>query len=442
MNRIEKLREKLKGLYAKAREIVDLAETEDRDLTEDELTEVNDLTAQSGQVRSQIETLERLEAEGLTLETTSGRQTQADDPRVEVGQDRQIDADPKQGFASYGAFAQAVQRASQRGARADDRLIKIQAAAATTYGSEGVGEDGGFLVPPEFSNDINSHALGGDAFLPLTDNTVLTLSNSMTFPTDETTPWGTDGIRVFWAAEASQATETKPKIGTRSLRLHKLIGLVPVTDELLADTRALETYITRKTGENMRWKQNDALVNGSGAGQPLGIANSPALVSVAKEGAQAADTIVAENIAKMFSRMPPSAISRAVWLINNDAFPQLITMTLGNTPIFTPPGDSAPAGITSAPAGRLLGRPLVMSQSCQTLGDKGDIYFVDWLAYRTITKAGGMQTATSIHLYFDYDETAFRATYRLDGQPWMNAPITPARGTANLSNFVTLDERA
>ena len=47
--------------------------------------------------------------------------------------------------------------------------------------------------------------------------------------------------------------------------------------------------------------------------------NSPVIISQAKEGSQAADTIVAENIANMSSRLPVQMRRNSVWLIHPDA---------------------------------------------------------------------------------------------------------------------------
>ena len=109
---------------------------------------------------------------------------------------------------------------------------------------------------------------------------------------------------------------------------------------------------------------------------------------------------------------------------------------LNNYPIYVPPG-----GLPNAPAGTLLGRPIVVSQHCDTVGDVGDIAFVDWRMYRTITKRAGIETATSMHLYFDYGATAFRATFRVDGQPKIASAIAPAKGSNQLSPFVFLAAR-
>jgi HK97 family phage major capsid protein len=343
--------------------------------------------------------------------------------------------DPTRGFKSYGDFLQCVHSSAVNNIT-DERLL-IGAATPSTYGSEGVGADGGFLVPTEFSSEIFSNSLEGDALLPLTDNINIG-SNSMVFPADETTPWGSNGIRAYWDGEAAAATETKPVLKSNTLRMNKLVALVPVTDELLSDGNAVASYLTNKTAESIRWKSNDAIINGTGAGMPEGITNSGAIISQAKEGSQTADTINKENVAKMLGRLPASSMGRAVWLINNDAYNQLITMNSGNELIWMPPS----SGMVGAPAGTLLGRPVIVSQSCQTLGDLNDIILADFGSYRTITKAGGVETATSMHLYFDSNATAFRATFRMDGQSSVSGAYSPANGSSTLSPFVALAARA
>ena len=100
-----------------------------------------------------------------------------------------------------------------------------------------------------------------------------------------------------------------------------------------------------------------------------------------------------------------------------------------------------PAGIKGSPYGTLLGRPVIVSQHANTFSSQGDVMLVDLSYYQTITKVGGPQTAVSMHLYFDADTSAFRTTFRMDGQSKLSAAITPAKGTTKLSPFVQLAAR-
>jgi len=65
-----------------------------------------------------------------------------------------------------------------------------------------------------------------------------------------------------------------------------------------------------------------------------------------------------------------------------------------------------------------------------------DILLCDFSQYLIGGKAGrtGPQMDKSIHLKFDYDETAFRAVMRYDGQPWWSEPLTPKYPTGGTDN--------
>lgn len=426
--KLRALLERKQKATAAARKLSDLAAAENRDLTEDEVKQFDAHMADVQRAQADIEREQRLvEAERTAVALPAG-----DGAQVTLNAEQ----DPRRGFHSFGEFSVAVMHAGLPGGRGslDERLVI--GAAPTTYGNEGSAADGGFMVPPEYSREVFMHSLEEDALLPFTDNFPV-VGNSMVFPRDETTPWGTDGIRGYWENEAAQATQTKPKGDTATLRLAKLMALVPVTDELAADTNALAAYIGRKTSESIRWKTNLAIFEGSGIGQPKGFHLHAAQVSVAKEAAQAADTIVAANVSKMFGRMLNPM--RAIWLVAHDAFHQLPLMSVGNQPVWIPPNE----GFKNAPGGLLMGRPVMVTQLCKTVGDQGDFHFVNLSYYRSITKAAALiEVATSMHLFFDFGLGAFRATFRIDGQPAISKAVTPANGSNTLSPFVTLDARA
>lgn len=429
------MNKRLRALHARrekalsaARAITDGLDDE-TDLTDEQRAEVDASLATARQVGEDINREEAIEAAAHELPVSGAESA----PLITGGEPRVLD-DPKRGWNSFGEFSIALIRAGNPGHRTiDDRLVVGAAAPGSNYANESVGEEGGYLVPPEFANSIREYSLEEDALLPLTSSDPVS-GNSMRIPVDETTPWGTDGIRAYWEGEAGLSTNTKPKLEQRELRLRKLFGIVPVTDEMLEDSVFVSSYLPRKLGQSIRYKTNDAIVNGAGSGVPQGFVNSGALVTQAKVGSQAADTIVAGNIASMYSRnISPT---NGVWLINPDSYAQLPLMTIGDQPVWLPP-----SGIQGAPNGLLMGRPVLMSEHCKTLGDAGDIYFVALNWYQTITKGRGIDFATSMHLWFDYDMTAFRATFRVDGQSVVRSAVTPPNSAVTRSPFVQLAAR-
>lgn len=430
---IRALKAKLATVLGQARGITDKAAAEGRDtLTAEEQSAFDAHMAAIKQLQAQITNMEALaDAEaGLGTSLELGANAQVTGTKTNVADD------PKRGFKSFGEYAKAVRAGA--GGRPDERLL-IGAAAPTTFSNESSGGDGGFAVPPEYSREIWNLSLMEDSLIPMTDNTPIN-GNSMVFPQDETTPWGTDGVRAYWAAEASAATQTKVKMGVASLRLNKLMALMPITDELTEDAAALGAYLLDKGATSIRWKANEAIFQGTGAGQPQGLMNSAAMVEVAKESGQAASTLDPKNLAKMIARLPPGSYGKSVWVIGPDSLPALFTLSLGNYPIYLPQGGGVPA-LQGSPYGSLLGRPVMVSQHAEAFSSAGDVQLHDLSYYRTITKAGGIETATSMHLFFDAGATAFRVTFRMDGAPKLKAAISQAKGSNTLSPFVRLGAR-
>jgi HK97 family phage major capsid protein len=412
------------------RAITDKAASEGRDLTDDEVAsfdaERTGLERTAAAISREEALIEAERSAGVAI---------PEGARISVSEN--IENDTRRGFQSFGEFAMAVRAGSQRNGSIDQRLV-IGAAApgAGTYANEASGTDGGFLIPPAFSSDIFTLSLEDDALLPMTDN-IEVGGNGMTFPKDETTPWGTDGVRAYWQAEAAAANATKPKLGVSTLRLHKLMALTPVTDELLEDANALESYLPGLMARSIRWKTNEAILFGTGAGQPEGAFNGQAAVVQTKDQGQATKTVSIGNVSNMIARLTPGSFPKSVWMITPDALPSLFGLTLGSYPIYLPISQ----GAQGSPYGTLMGRPIMVSQHAAAFSAQGDISLIDLSYYRTITKAGGVQTATSMHLYFDADATAFRAIFRVDGQPKIVNPIAQAKGANTLSPFIQLGAR-
>lgn len=407
-------------LVAEGKQIFERAEKEKRELTDEEKSRDDAINAR----------LETLNADIRRHEARRERERNAPaSGRIEVRE--RIEDDPKRGFADMADFALAVKGLYTPGGKTDERLL-IGAAPSDFHQETGSSE--GRMVPPAFRAEVWEVAQEEDALLSETDSEP-TSSNAVEFLRDETTPWGSTGVQAKWRGEATQMTPSKLVTEGESMRLHDLYAFVTATDNLLNDAPRLATRLTRKSGQAIRYKLNAGIVGGTGVGQPLGYMKAGCLVSVAKEAGQAADTIVAANVAKMYARL----IGSGVWYINRDALPQLMTMTLGNQPIWTPPA----SGFKDAPGGFLLGLPVRFLEQAETVGDKGDIQLVNLRqGYYTITSEGGVQFASSMHLYFDYGLQAFRWTFRMNGQPYLSAAVSPAKGSATRSHFVVLDERA
>jgi HK97 family phage major capsid protein len=188
------------------------------------------------------------------------------------------------------------------------------------------------------------------------------------------------------------------------------------------------------------YKLDDVILNGSGAGQGLGVLNSNALVQVAKRTGQKADSILFENIVDMDAQLADASDSTAFWIANRETKPELALMTIavgtGGVPVYLPAN-----GAAGRPSQELYGRKMVTMEQASALGDVGDLMLFDPNEYIFIDK-GGIQSAVSIHVQFLTDESTFRWTYRYNGQPLRSSPLSPAKGSKARSPFVAIAQRS
>lgn len=339
------------------------------------------------------------------------------------------------GFKSLGEFAGEV-REWVSGKR-PSRLASYAEKAPTAYLNESTDSEGGFAVPEQFAASIWERARVAVDLIAKTDNTNISQGYSMTFPLDAESSRATGsrrgGIRGYWIAEGGQKSQSKPTLKKQRLELHKMVVLTGITDELAADASALSAYLSRAMGEEIAFMVGDAIVNGTGAGMPLGLMNAGCKISVTRDTAA---TVKSADIFAMYARMYAPSLGRAEWLINQDVYPSLFNMSIavgtGGGPVYLPPG-----GLSAAPYGTLMGKPVTPVEWCQTLGTSGDIIFADLSQYRTLTK-GGVNMAQSVHLWFDYNVTAYRAEFRIDGQPIWQTALTPYKGSNTQSPIVVL----
>jgi len=356
--------------------------------------------------------------------------------------DGKTEQEKRDSFLSNGEFYQAVMRAAAPGGVVDPRLSTRAASGM----SEGIPSDGGFLVDQEMADGILTNVWNDGPIMPMINK--ITLSGNKNGiklnGLDETSRADgsrAGGIRAYWKSEAASGTSTEPTFRKIELSLNKLFALAYSTDELLDDVQALAQMIDNGFREEIKFKLIDAIINGTGAGQPLGILNSGCMVSVGKETGQVKDTIVYENVLKMWSRLMAASRPNSIWIINQDCEPQLHQMSLavgtGGAPVYLPTG-----GAAAAPYATLFGRPVVPVEQSPTVGDTGDIMLCDFSKYIACDK-GGIKNDVSMHVQFLTDQQVFRAIYRFDGQPMLASAITPFSGSSNtLSHFVKLNERA
>ena len=434
---ISQYQEAIKNLMGKVADIrAKCAAEHGREPSDQEDALINEMLAEAEHLKKKLGTAQREERLRADLESPTAAAVTI--PRTI----RPEGAETRDRFSSFGEQLAAVMRAGMPAAHVDPRLLR----AAASGLNETVPSDGGFLVQQDFSQELLQDVFQTGILasrcrrIPISGNSNGTKINGVDETSRASTRWG--GIVGYWASEAEEKTKSKPKFRQIELNLRKLIGLCYATDEMMQDAAQLESIIKQGFTDEFGFLTDDAIVNGTGAGQPLGILNAGSLVTVAAEAGQGAATILAENVEKMWSRMFARSLPRAEWFINQNTYPQLFQMShsvgTGGIPVFLPPG-----GLSTAPYGALFGRPVTPIEQCASLGTVGDIIFADLADGYVLGEKGGIQSDMSIHVRFIYDEQVFRFVLRIDGQPVRATALTPYKGGATYtqSHFIALATR-
>lgn len=388
----------------------------------------------------------RLQAEAVQLKDILAASREiAEDIPAEDTKAKRGDS-PASKFATLGEVYVAVAKAAMpdRFGAPDKRLVWFEdekSGSERKDMAENVGASGGYLVPTEFQTTLRSVAPQDAIVRPLA--TVIPMRRrQLNLPvldqsgTTEGIPHWFGGLRFYWEEEAGLKTESDAKFRRISLVAHKLIGYTRSSDELLDDEAVgLDAFLNGPLGfaGGATWMEDYAFLRGNGAGQPLGVINAGATVQI---GRATAGQITYVDLINMLAALLPS--SRAQWVASQTALAPLMQMT-------GPSGGSAmylwPAvfqsGITEGTPARLLGYPIRFTEKLPGIGHTGDILLADFSYYLI----GDRQATTIESTRFDrwqYDQTSWRMVHRVDGQPWLAAPLTYADGVSAVSPFVVL----
>lgn len=406
----------------------------------------------SGEDRQRVEPLiedaKRLKAEALQLKEIETAAKELAQTIEHEAKERQEDEAPKAGeYKSMGELLQGIQAFARFGKR-DPRLRWYSDVDGKIFDVkdmvENSGSGGGFLVPSEFMAELYA-AIAENSIVRQRASVIPMRRRQISIPVLDQTgttaniPHWFGGMRFYWAEEATEKTESDPSFRKIELVAHKLIGYTRASDELVEDSAiSLEALLTGPLGftGGAQWTEDYTFLRGTGAGQPLGIVNAGATITVARQSV--ADPITYTDVVNMMEAFLPTG--QGVWVANQTAMSNLMTMQdqaggAANTGTYV--WGSAADGVPA----RLLGMPIIFTEKLPTVGNAGDLLLADFKYYLV----GDRKAATVESTQFDrwrYDETSWRMVHRVDGQPWLSAPLTYQDGTTEISPFVILGAKS
>jgi HK97 family phage major capsid protein len=305
--------------------------------------------------------------------------------------------------------------------------------------AEASGVTGGYTVPPEFYSQLQQ-LMAEETFIRPRAFVVPMGSATMWMPYLDVTTVQSAGVSPFfggvqmsWTAEAQTRTETEPQFRQMELKAWELSGYSISSNVLLQDSViGLEKFLLMLFAKAIGWYEEYAFLQGSGAGKPQGMLGAPAAIAVNRAGPNA---VAFADVATMWSKLLPVSWNKAVWTFSPSVVPQLLQLKDGaNRAIFI----SIDAGITKAPNWSLLGRPAIPTEKVPALGTRGDLALLDPSFY-VIGDRMQIEVAASEHVNFLRNQMTWRVVERVDGQPWLSAPVTLQDASTTVSPFVVLN---
>jgi predicted phage gp36 major capsid-like protein len=191
----------------------------------------------------------------------------------------------------------------------------------------------------------------------------------------------------------------------------------------------LNSFLLETVSKEFAFQTNETLINGDGAGRPLGVVAAPGTITIAKDAGQATKTLSFTNLQNMWTQSHGASRANMVWYAQEDIDIDNVALPVAPSTAWAPP--------VGAPS--FKGRPFLPLENCQAIGTTGDVVLGDWSQYLLLL--GGMRNAVSMHFKFDYYESYARFIWRCDGMPLWETPLTPIHSTTTKAPFLVLATR-
>lgn len=424
---LEKLNTSIESLQGKAGELAkslkeNQVSAEDQKALETKIEELGNQLTPLTEEREKLIAAEGQKALAARLETLERAMSDARKPMdlpFAGGQD-EGKATSLYGPEGTGSFYNDLRlgTSSNRDQKAIERMAEAVEGKAMT---EGTAEDGGFLVPPEVSNELITAREANGILRSLFSSTSISVDELQFVRQD-------NGLAVAWTAEQAEKIQSELKFSGFSARVFTAAGLAVASNQLLADAKwSVDQMINRELAKRFVWLEEIAFLNGDGENQPLGLRHTPGVGSIPVKGTDIGDQLdaVTDAITNIYTNFygPPSAIVMHPrrWATFVKARTEegagAYLIGAGSNVYGRNANDPLPGyGSGPLPRGSIYGVPVFTTPSVPTdLGDaeNEDCIFVGDFSQGLVLDRQGITTDRSEHVYFTTNQTIFRSEERL-----------------------------
>lgn len=196
------------------------------------------------------------------------------------------------------------------------------------------GDLGGYLVPDEFRAEV-LRDLAGMAVMRGMCRVMTTGAPALVFPTIQSATTDSDiyatGYTGSWKQEGyvtggtAPTVQNQPTFGQSRIPVYAWApNAIEVTQELLGDSAAdLDSVLAEVIAETLALDEDAVFINGTGAGQSLGIMNDSGISSVNSGSASA---LTYDGLITLFSTLPAQYRQNARWLMNSLTFGAILKL--------------------------------------------------------------------------------------------------------------------
>lgn len=358
----------IEEILSALREIVDKAQEENRNLTDQE-----------------IERYEQLEKDLITAQKTQQirqRQQAYDTPVRQsiVPGPEPVDTREKERAEAFDRYL-----------RTGDKAIALEFRDQTV----GTGSEGGFTAPEEFRNKLVDRLKSFGGIASVAEEITTATGTKLDWPTlDDTSNSG-----EIVAEAGTPAGGADLVFGSKELNAYKYMapgsemGGLRVSVELLQDSAFdIQSLVLRKLSQRIARKQAVDFATGTGINQPVGLTNPAA--TLVQNGNLATGPVFADLVDIMHA-LDPEYQANAVWVMNFRTLGFLRKLVDGNNrPLWLPQQDS---GMTTTPGGTLLDKRVVIDQGMPN----HDTPNAKFLVYGDITESYVIRRVRDVQLIVD-----------------------------------------
>lgn len=383
---VTRLRQQRHELVKQMRSIIDTADAESRDLTAEELADIEKREADIAPLDRQISAREN----ALRLA-----------PTLKEGDERALQGSRETGLApSEDEHRAAFDAYLRGGVERRDHLLSPNTA-------------GGYTVPRGFLNQLVEYRTHFGIVRSAANVFATEGGNTMDLPL--LTARGAAG----WTSEGASYQENDETFGAVTFSAHKMTRIVQVSEELLQDSAFdLQGLLARRFGESLAVLENTAFIEGSGSGQPKGMATSGGLSTGKTTSSGTAITF--DEVLDLYHSVIPSYRQNAVWIMSDEILAYLRKIKTGVASDARYIWQTSAAG---AAPDLLFGKPYLIDPDMPATSSGNPVTATRTMIFGDISQAywirdaGGMGVRRLDERYADTGLVGFVVSARVDGQP-------------------------